>query len=389
MILRTRRAVARHRSLGLALGGLLGALWTATPADAFLPLIDEGLCEGRELFADSERVHVDTPLGRMTLQLFPSVAPETVQNFLGYIDRGDYTDTIAHRVVPDFVIQAGGFRSSGVVFEGIETVAPVDNEPCVSNVAGTIAMAKFDNQPNSATSQWFVNLVDNTGLDGQNGGFTVFGRVLGDGLDVAIAISEIETTLDDPADPMDPTGPKALPELPPFYAVVLNPDWFFFRSSPIQSLPTIDPPPAYGCFDSQQAGIVLIEDPQGTGDWEPNVNGLAFNLVSTACQGAGTGGTPTFACSDPGRRVLLLDAETGAFIPDAAAEFGFAEVAMSCEDLAAAEASFATRLDAIATQLNSGFVQYVYTVPEPGTAALCAASLLTLAALRRRVRRGC
>ncbi|MEE2673622.1 MAG: peptidylprolyl isomerase, partial [Myxococcota bacterium] len=142
---------------------------------------------------DPERVLVETPLGTLTLQLFPSVAPVTVDNFLGYIDRGDYTDSIVHRVDPGFVIQAGGFAQIGINFGPIEAQDPIVNEPCISNVAGTIAMAKLSGDPDSATSQWFVNLADNSAnLDTQNDGFTVFGRVLGGGLSIAADIANLE-----------------------------------------------------------------------------------------------------------------------------------------------------------------------------------------------------
>jgi len=376
-----------------ALVGFVLAGWVAAaPARALPPLTQACQNSGKQLLADPERVRVDTSLGTMTLQLFPSVAPETVANFLGYIDRGDYVDTIFHRIVTDFVVQTGGIRSTGILYDRLEDIdsqEPVDNEPCISNVAGTIAMAKVDGDPNSATSQWFVNLGDNSAnLDSQNGGFTVFGRVLGDGLDVAIAISELELALDEPLDPMEPEGPLALPDLPPFYAVVPQALWSTFRASPVQSLPIVDPPPAYGCFDSAQAGVVFAEDPQSVTDWEPDAgNDLPYTIVSAGCQGAGTGGMPAFSCSAPGRRVLRIDAETGAFVPDPTAPFFFAEVLMDCEDLAASEESLQTRREAIAAQLDTGFVRVDYTVPEPGPGLLAATSLLVLARLRSRPRR--
>ncbi len=125
-------------------------------------------------------------------------APLTVQNFRNYVNDGDYTNSIIHRSVPGFVVQGGGFTvnglstvlaqnpNSGAAAIGvIPTDPPVPNEFGAnrSNVRGTIAMAKLGNDPNSATSQWFFNLADNSGggpsLDSQNGGFTVFGQVLG------------------------------------------------------------------------------------------------------------------------------------------------------------------------------------------------------------------
>jgi cyclophilin family peptidyl-prolyl cis-trans isomerase len=376
-----------RRALAAALLSVSAAL-AAPPASAFLPRMDD--CD-LQLLADGDRVYVDTPLGRLTLQLFPSVAPNTVQNFLGYVERGDYADSVVHRIVPDFVTQTGGIRSSGIFFEEIETQDPIANEPCVSNVAGTIAMAKLDGDPDSATSQWFVNLSDNSeNLDDQNGGFTVFGRVLGDGIEVARAIAELDLDLAAPLDPGDPTGPRALPELPPFYAAVPIRLWSNFQSAPVLQLPTVDPAPAYGCFDSQQAGVVLLENPQSINDWEPNpAHDLPYTIVSPACIGAGTGATPVLPCSAPGRRVLRADAETGDFVPDASAPLHFAEVLMTCDELAASEASFDVRLGAIGAQLQTGFVStsYTFAAPEPSPVGLGAGSVLALAALARRSRR--
>jgi cyclophilin family peptidyl-prolyl cis-trans isomerase len=109
-----------------------------------------------------------------------------VANFLGYALRGNFTNSIIHRSVPGFVIQGGGFGLNGSTIVPVKTDAAVVNEPGISNTRGTVAMAKVDGDPDSATSQWFINLADNSGnLDQQNGGFTVFGRVAGNGMAVA------------------------------------------------------------------------------------------------------------------------------------------------------------------------------------------------------------
>lgn len=112
----------------------------------------------------------------------------TVQNFVNYVEDGDYLNTIIHRSVPGFVLQGGGFKIAGIAtaqnpqnaLSVIPTDPPVQNEFSRnrSNLRGTIAMAKLGTDPNSATSQWFFNLADNSAnLDNQNGGFTVFGEV--------------------------------------------------------------------------------------------------------------------------------------------------------------------------------------------------------------------
>ncbi len=110
-------------------------------------------------------------------------APNTVQNFQNYVDRQDYDNSIIHRSVPNFVVQGGGFTVENAQVDVIPTDPPIDNEfsPERSNLRGTIATAKLGGDPDSATSQWFFNLADNSQiLDTQNGGFTVFGAVLGD-----------------------------------------------------------------------------------------------------------------------------------------------------------------------------------------------------------------
>jgi uncharacterized protein (TIGR03437 family) len=101
-----------------------------------------------------------------------------VQNFLNYVRRGTYNNSIFHRSVPGFIIQGGGFTFTGNTFRALAADPPVRNEFRTSNSRGTIAMAKLGNNPNSATNQWFFNLANNAqNLDNQNGGFTVFGRI--------------------------------------------------------------------------------------------------------------------------------------------------------------------------------------------------------------------
>lgn len=142
------------------------------------------------------RVLVSTSQGEITLQLRPDWAPATVANFLNYVRDGDYTQSLIHRTVPDFIIQTGGYwldeREDGTYIEAVPTDDPVVNEFGTSNLRGTIAMAKLSSDPNSATSQWFINLVDNSAnLDNQNGGFTVFGAVDEPGMTVADAIAAL------------------------------------------------------------------------------------------------------------------------------------------------------------------------------------------------------
>jgi cyclophilin family peptidyl-prolyl cis-trans isomerase len=135
------------------------------------------------------------------VELFDSEAPITVANFLQYVNNGNYDNTIIHRDATDFVMQGGGFTpqvdgGSVTALNPIASYGQIQNEFSTtrSNVSGTIAMAKLGNDPNSATSQWFVNLGDNSAnLDEQNGGFTVFGKVLGEGMTLINAVNSLPT----------------------------------------------------------------------------------------------------------------------------------------------------------------------------------------------------
>jgi len=131
------------------------------------------------LTLSGQTVRFETNVGNINVQLLPADAPKTVANFLQYSNSGAFNGSFIHRSVPGFVFQGGGYTwsdSAGPV--AIPNNAPVVNEFKISNTRGTIAMAKLGTDPNSATSQWYFNLVDNSSnLDNQNGGFTVFGRV--------------------------------------------------------------------------------------------------------------------------------------------------------------------------------------------------------------------
>lgn len=137
-------------------------------------------------------VHTDKPVtslntnvGSLLVELFETDTPGTIDNFLNYVNDGDYINSFFHRSVPGFVIQGGGFTTTSTTFtntgqfSSVPTDPPIVNEPGISNTRGTIAMAKTSN-PDSATSQFFVNLNNNTALDSpsNSGGFTAFGRIL-------------------------------------------------------------------------------------------------------------------------------------------------------------------------------------------------------------------
>jgi len=155
-----------------------------------------GLTCGSTLAASTARaadVILRTSLGDIPVELFEEDAPETVANFLGYVRSGAYDDTLVHRSVRNFVIQSGGFKLFDRQINLAPEGEPVTNEPGRSNLRGTIAMAKLADDPDSATNQWFINVEDNPDLNTQNEGFTVFGRVTGDGMAVVDAINDLPT----------------------------------------------------------------------------------------------------------------------------------------------------------------------------------------------------
>jgi len=153
------------------------------------------LCISLPLQAANTVVTVNTVLGSFDIEMLHDDAPLTVENFLAYVERGDYDGTFVHRSIPGFIIQAGGYAFNEASGEAphIATAQSVVNEFKISNTRGTVAMAKLGTDPDSATSEWFVNLSDSNAanLDNQNGGFTVFGRVLGNGMVIVNAIAAL------------------------------------------------------------------------------------------------------------------------------------------------------------------------------------------------------
>jgi cyclophilin family peptidyl-prolyl cis-trans isomerase len=124
----------------------------------------------------------DFNFGTVDVELYEQDKPETVRNFLAYVNTGLWSPTIMHRWVQNFVIQGGSYYLSSTGVVSIPPFPAVTNEYSVgrpfSNVFGTIAMARVSGQTNSATSSWFFNVRDNQQLDDVDGGFTVFGGTL-------------------------------------------------------------------------------------------------------------------------------------------------------------------------------------------------------------------
>ena len=141
-------------------------------------------------------VLLETTSGDILVELYPDKAPETVANFLKYVDNGFYNNTIFHRVIPGFMIQGGGLTAR---MQQKDTEAPIKNEADngLKNDRGTIAMARTMD-PHSATAQFFINLVDNDFLNfqapsGNGWGYCVFGKVT-EGMDVVDKIAKVKTT---------------------------------------------------------------------------------------------------------------------------------------------------------------------------------------------------
>ena len=168
-------------------------------------------------WAANPQVEFDTTAGKIVVELNPEAAPKTVDNFLAYVKAGFYDGTQFHRVIPNFMIQGGGFTSD---FRQKPTRAPVPNEAEQSskagllNTPGTIAMARTGD-PHSATAQFFINVADNKFLnfrspDVQGYGYTVFGKVVS-GMDVVDRIAKT---------PTGPGGP--FPKDVPAEKVIIN-----------------------------------------------------------------------------------------------------------------------------------------------------------------------
>jgi len=149
----------------------------------------------QESAGTAPRVALDTTHGRIVLELDAAAAPRTVASFLERVADGFYDGTVFHRVIPGFMIQGGGFTAD-LEFKEPGFTLPNEADNGRSNVRGAVAMARRPD-PHSASTQFFINLVDNPGLDHtaktqQGWGYTVFGRVV-EGMEVADRIAMVAT----------------------------------------------------------------------------------------------------------------------------------------------------------------------------------------------------
>ena len=209
------------------------------------------------------QVKVTTNLGEFTLELFDTAAPGTVSNFLNYVTSGRFKDSVVHRSVPNFVIQGGQYfiPADTTNLNQIQIDGTIANEFNQSNLRGTIAMAKVAGNPDSATSQWFINVANNTFLDSDNGGFTVFGRVLGDGMQVVDAINQLQRV----------QLSAAIAEMP-----VVNFTDALLRENLLladMEVVTLETPPALNRFDDSSNQLILSVDAGSAGIFQ-----IAFSI---------------------------------------------------------------------------------------------------------------
>ncbi len=161
--------------------------------------------------AAAPKVRLKTDMGDIVLELNREKAPVTVENFLNYVNKKHYDGTVFHRVMPNFMIQGGGMTLVNGRMTEKPTDSPIKNESQngLKNLRGTIAMARTMDL-HSATSQFFINVVDNRMLDyPSNGGYAVFGKVV-EGMDVVDKIKAGQTVAGPTGEPSSPVKPVVI-----------------------------------------------------------------------------------------------------------------------------------------------------------------------------------
>jgi len=157
-----------------------------------LVVVSAAAASGGGLAADPQ-VDLKTSAGTIRVELYPGKAPKSVENFLQYVKEGHYDNTIFHRVIPGFMVQGGGMTKD-MAQKKTRAPVPIESKNGLKNEVGTLAMARTSD-PNSATSQFFINVNNNEFLNypGQDGhGYTVFGKVVS-GMDVVNKIVAVPT----------------------------------------------------------------------------------------------------------------------------------------------------------------------------------------------------
>lgn len=174
---------------------------------SFLAALTFALClGGHALAATSPKVQFTTTAGNFTVELYPDKAPRTVANFLSYVKSGHYNGTLFHRVIDGFMIQGGGFDKE-LRQKPTQPSIPLEARNGLKNSTGAVAMARTDD-PDSATSQFFINVADNRNLDyplPDGHGYAVFGKVV-DGMATVHKIRAVRTTRTGPMKDMPVTS---------------------------------------------------------------------------------------------------------------------------------------------------------------------------------------
>jgi cyclophilin family peptidyl-prolyl cis-trans isomerase len=364
-------------------------------------------------------VELLTTLGSICIELLEDQAPLTTANFLAYLERGDYDGIFFHRAIDGFIVQGGGFRASGG--SGTITAVPkdpeVDNEPCTldepvpgqpglmrcsqrGNVRGTLAMAKRADplctanpgncvpRPdyvdthlpraefvNSATNEWFINLADNrANLDNQNGGFTVFARVLGDG----VAIADVIAALPHQTHPSSSLVADPMTLLP------------IFVSLPVQAL-AAEPPGGFGCFDIGDLSVLFNQFGNDFETDDTHPSGLA--VLSGACgtllpslQDFVPNASQNPACPIVDRlgEGAVERPSDGALLPRNPRVF----FSFTCDEVEESQARLDDRRAAMSPLVMAQTIRIdeVIDLPEPSQGLLGATALVAVAALARRRR---
>jgi len=319
-----------------------------------------GPCVVDPMLGNPVYVELQTTAGDIALELWPDIAPCTINNFFAYIDSGRYDGTFIHRSVDNFVIQGGGYAyDSGTnSFASIPRDPAVINEPGASNLTGTIAMARVGGQVNSATSEFFINLADNTGLDSVDQGFTVFGRVADAHMPIVYAIGTLPRIVG------RWSLNSALREI--------------FGELPLHALPS-EAPGGYGCFDPN-------ETPEtGLSGWSRALINLAGNalepdpltgaeyFLSRSCSGVNAIAPPSVACTTSR---MVAYSSLGSFFLD--------PTAMTCEAIAESEESLAARRDGQQPKVGANLVELTtVAVPEPSSTLLLLTGVVGIAGSSR------
>jgi cyclophilin family peptidyl-prolyl cis-trans isomerase len=371
---------------------LIAASFLGVLASLLLSSSALAACDTGALPDGTQVVELSLSNGTLCLEMLTDDAPINVANFLYYVENGEFDGSLFHRFLPDFVLQGGDQRRDGE--GGLEPIPSRDgedvtNEPCTKdspgpenpnvmvcsergNERGTIAAAKLAGLPNSATTDFFVNLADNReNLDNQNEGFTVYARVMGDGMDL----------VDSLASPSAYQRQAVSLEVGGLDEVALAGE-------------TQDVGDYTGCFDPNgNAGAVLIPEqlPGLVGKEDPRDGSFPYLLstlcsatlvsdpaefVATPCSGMISSADELSVGLDP--RTLVVDPVPAVYHShDCAAIDSF----LAAVEDARGNASYQAGYDSGVVYIETAALT---VVPEPAAHWLVAASGLTLIALRRR-----